>query len=387
MSAMLEVLKALPGVTVRPDFFDRDTYLLNCRNGTVNLKDGKLYPHRREDFITKVISIDFDEKASPSNFFGCPQWLKFLDQTFGVESEVIPYIQRCFGYALTGDMSEQCFFILHGEGANGKSTLLETIKYVLGEYGKKAAPDTFMEKKGDASAGYELESLVGARFVIADETQENRRLDEGIIKRITGGDMVSCRHMRQDFYEYLPSYKIFLASNHRPIIKGTDKGIWRRIQMIPFKNQIQDDQRDPYLKEKLKTEAPGILAWMVNGCLAWQNLKGLRPPREILEATEEYKGEQDVLGDFFNEYCIFEPNCYVERDNLHRNYLEWCKKNEQTALSLGNFTRKIKSRGIEEQRTTDMNRKTIKNFIGIGLISEFWKRTGQIPLFDDSGSE
>jgi putative DNA primase/helicase len=359
--AMLEVLKSFSGITVRPDHFDRDPFLLNCKNGTIHLKEGKLYPHRREDYITKILPVEFDKKAE------CPLWLKFLDKTFEVESEIIPYLQRILGYSLTGDMTEQCFFILYGEGANGKSTLLETVRYVLGDYAKKAAPEAFFEKRNDASAGYEIAALEGARFVISDETQENRRLDEGIVKRITGGDMVSCRHMRQDFYEYAPTYKIFLATNHQPTIKGADIGIWRRIHMIPFNNQISDDERDPYLKEKLKGEAPGILAWMVRGCLEWQERKGLHPPREILDATEEYRGEQDVLGDFINDRCTVGKSEFVEKNSLYKGYAEWCKENEQSPLSLTNFTRKMKSKGYQISRTTDRSGSTIKKFEGIGL--------------------
>ena len=359
--AMLELLKTFPGMTVKPDFFDRDPYLLNCKNGTVELKKGRLRTHRREDYITKIAPVDFDEKAD------CPLWLRFLDKTFGVESDITPYLQRILGYSLTGDMSEQCFFILYGEGANGKSTLLETVRYVLGDYGKKAAPEAFFEKRNDASAGYEVAALEGARFVISDETQENRRLDEGIVKRITGGDMVSCRHMRQDFYEYTPTYKIFLATNHTPVIKGNDSGIWRRVRLIPFDNQINDDERDPYLKEKLKEEAPGILSWMVRGCIEWQERKGLFPPLEVVNATEDFRSEQDVLGGFIDDRCVVDASEFIEKNRLYKEYVNWCTANEQSPLSLTNFTRKLKSKGYKTKKTSDVNGKTFVKILGINL--------------------
>jgi putative DNA primase/helicase len=173
--------------------------------------------------------------------------------------------------------------------------------------------------------------------------------------------------MRQDFYEYAPMYKIFLATNHQPTIKGADIGIWRRIRMIPFNNQISDDERDPYLKEKLRREAPGILAWMVRGCLEWQERKGLYPPLEILEATEEYRGEQDILGDFINDRCIVGEKDSVEKNRLYKEYVDWCKTNEQSPLSLTSFTRKMKSKGYQICRTTDKSRSTVKFFIGIGV--------------------
>jgi putative DNA primase/helicase len=357
--AMLELLKTLPGMTVRRDFFDRDPLLLNCKNGTVELRTGLLRPHRREDYITKLISVNYDEKAS------CPLWLNFLEKTFEVESDIIPFLQRVFGYSLTGDMSEQCFFILYGEGANGKSTLLETVRFVLGDYAKKAAPEAFFEKKNDSPAGYEIAALEGSRFVISDETGENRRLDEGLIKRITGGDTVSCRHMRQDFYEYAPTFKIFLATNHAPTIKGNDTGIWRRVRMIPFNNQISDVDRDPYLKEKLRDEAPGILAWLVRGCLEWQERKGLHPPAEVMVATEDFRSEQDVLGDFINERCKVGADEYVEKNKLYKAYTEWCAGIGQTAMSLPNFTRKVKTKGYRAQKTTGHDGRTIVKILGI----------------------
>jgi putative DNA primase/helicase len=359
--AMLELLKTFPGMSVRPDFFDRDPWLLNCQNGTLDLKVGRLRPHSREDYITKILPLDYDEKA------GCPLWLNFLEKTFAVESDIIPFIQRVLGYSLSGDMSEQCFFIFCGEGANGKSTLLETVRFTLGSYAKKAAPEAFFEKRNDSPAGYEIAALEGARFVISDETQENRRLDEGIIKRITGGDTVSCRHMRQDFYEYAPTYKIFLATNHAPTIKGNDTGIWRRVRMIPFTNQISDESRDPYLKEKLKLEAPGILSWMVRGCLEWQERKGLFPPPEIITATEDFRAEQDVLGDFINDRCKVGVDEFVDKNQLYKSYAEWCAGNEQSPMSLTNFTRKMKSKGYQTHRTTDGCGKTFVKILGISL--------------------
>ena len=267
LTAMVKLAESECGVPVTPDQLDRDPWLLNCQNGTLEVKTGRLRSHCRADNLTKVCPISYDSKAVS------PLWLDILDRTFAGNAKMIAYVQRLCGVWLTGDVSEQVVPIFYGTGANGKSLILGAIQGVLGnDYSMKAAPDLLMAKRTD-SHPTERADLFGKRLVCCIETDEGQRFNESLLKELSGGDKVRARRMREDFWEFDPTHKIVLAANHKPFVRGTDHGIWRRLRLVPFTVTIPDDEQDKQLPVKLVAEYAGILAWAVQGCLEWQRCK------------------------------------------------------------------------------------------------------------------
>ena len=265
------------------DQWDADPWLLNTPHGVVDLTTGRPRPHIPEDYFTKIT------KVSPRG--DCPRFLAFLTRITGGDVELVAYIQRVLGYALTGLTREHALFFGYGTGANGKSVLLSTVAGLLGDYHKTAPIETFTASHTDRHPT-DLASLRGARLVTATETEEGRRWAESRIKQLTGGDTVAARFMRQDFFEYRPAFKLIIAGNHKPLLRSVDEAIRRRFHLIPFAVTIPPEERDAVLAEKLKAEWPGILAWLIEGCLEWQT-EGLRPPQAVLEATEAYLSAED----------------------------------------------------------------------------------------------
>lgn len=283
-------------------------WLLNVLNGTIDLCTGSLRPHAREDYITRCVNVDYDPDAK------CPTWERFIHQVFGGNAEIIAFVQRAVGYSLTGKIVEHVLIVLYGLGSNGKTTLIDALHYLLGpSYAKHAPTDLLLARRGEHHPT-ELATLHGARLVTAAETGEGRRLAESLVKQLTGGDPVTARRMRDDFWQFRPEFKLWLATNHRPQIRGTDHAIWRRIRLIPFDVTFhtaetgKTPQQDQTLPARLREEATGILAWAVRGCLAWQS-QGLGAPDAVRDATEAYRAEMDVLAMFFEERCIFDESC------------------------------------------------------------------------------
>ena len=336
---------------------DANPWLLTCQNGTVDLKTGELDPHRRNDFITRCIPVDYDPAAT------CSIWLAFLDWIFAGNTELIRFLQRASGYALTGDISEQCIFILYGSGQNGKSTFIVALQTLLGAYAQQAAPDLLLAHQHDRHPT-ELAELRGARLVTSVETGESRRLNENLVKQMSGGDRMRGRFMRRDFFEFDPTHKVFLATNHKPVIRGTDFAIWRRIRLIPFTVTIPPEERDPHLSEKLKAELPGILAWCVRGCLAWQR-EGLQPPREVTEATDAYRQQMDLLAVFFDECCVIDRCAIVAKGALYKAYQEWCEQTGENAETQRKFSERLQERGLTEDRQGIARTRVWR---GIGLL-------------------
>lgn len=326
-------------VQVAPEQLDADPMLLGCANGAVDLRTGRLGPHRREALLTKLSPAAFDEAAT------CPTWMAFLERIFDGNEELIRFIQRAVGYSLTGSVAEQCLFVLWGSGANGKSTFLVTLLALLGEYGKSGVADMLVAKAHEQHPT-ELADLFGARFVVFQETQEGQRFDESKVKALTGGDKVKARRMREDFWEFTPTHKLWLGTNHRPAIRGTDLAIWRRIRLIPFKVTIPPEERDGRLPEKLRAELPGILRWAVEGCLAWQQ-EGLQPPREVVEAGEQYRQSEDRLGAFLAECCAELPGGFVPAANLYTAYTRWAEASGEHAISKKALGLRLQERGFE----------------------------------------
>ncbi|MEN6356410.1 MAG: phage/plasmid primase, P4 family [Armatimonadota bacterium] len=353
--AMLNLARAWLGIS--SDELDSDPWLLNCKNGILDLRNGELLKHRQDNYITKLVPWNYDPEAE------CPAWLGFLDSIFQGNQHIIDYIQRAVGYALTGVIREQCLFFLYGVGSNGKSTFLNVIQDVLGDYAKDTPTESLMVKQNDGISN-DIARLRGARFVTAVEAEADKRMAESLVKRLTGGDTITARFMRQEFFQFRGTFKIFLATNHKPGVRGTDDGIWRRIKMIPFLVRIPDSEQDATLPDRLREEAEGVLAWAVRGCRIWQK-QGLGEPEEVTAATAEYRDEMDFLGPFVADRCILQATQSVKASDLYKEYLDYCDVNKDKPLSSTKFGRMMMDRpGIRKQRHSSGNG---IEYWGIGL--------------------
>ncbi|AMR06489.1 phage/plasmid primase, P4 family [Bacillus thuringiensis] len=339
MNSIKDLMPLVPGERQE---FDTHKYLLNVENGIVDLKTGKLQQHDRELGLTKITNIVFDENAK------CPEWLNFLDQIFQGDKELTEYMQRLIGYSLTGEITEQIMVFLIGGGSNGKSTFINIIKDIMGDYGRQAKSDTFIKKK-ETGANNDIARLVGSRFVSAIESEDGEQLSEAFVKQITGGEPVLARFLRQEFFEFIPEFKVFFTTNHKPVIKGVDEGIWRRIRLIPFNLQLPKEKRDKKLPEKLSLEMPGILNWAIEGCLKWQQ-SGLNDPAIVMKATGDYKEEMDILGPFMFECCFKREDYQIEAKELYEVYANWCFRNGEHQLKNRAFYRILESQGFKRER-------------------------------------
>jgi putative DNA primase/helicase len=351
---MISLAKSETGIAARIADFDSDHWLLNCENCAVDLRTGERRDHRREDRITKMAGTGYEADAE------APVWGAFLGRVLPSES-LRRFVQKLCGYALTGDVSEQILPFLYGTGANGKSTLVNTVLAMMGDYGQQAAPDLLLAKKG--SHPTELADLLGARLVASVEVEDGRRMAESLIKQLTGGERVKARYMRQDFFEFDPTHKAFLVANHKPEIRGTDHAIWRRIKLVPFDVTIPDTEKDERLPEKLRDELPGILAWAVEGCLLWQG-EGLGEPEEVKTATEGYRAEMDVLAAFIEDRCFVGDRASALASRLWEEYRDWCGENGEDAGTQHKFGRRLRERGFERTLQSGTRKKMWR---GIGL--------------------
>jgi len=341
LKAMVELAASEEGIPVLPEKLDADPWLFNVANGTINLRTGELRPHRREDLLTKLSPVVYDETAK------CPRWEQFLDEIMCGNQNLISFLQKAAGMSLTGDTSEHVLFTLYGTGRNGKSTLLNTLLSVMGDYGTQAAPDLLMAKRGDRHPT-ELADLFGRRLVVSIESEQDRRLAESLVKQLTGGDKVTARRMREDFWSFAPTHHLWLATNHKPQIHGTDVAIWSRIKLIPFNVQFLDGdpRQDKQLGQKLLSELPGILRWCVYGCLAWQR-EGLGVPEEVKRATEDYRTEQDILGSFIEDCCVVDRFATATVKDLYAAFSAWCERNGEHAVAQRSFGMRLAERGFE----------------------------------------
>ncbi len=343
LEAMLALGQAECPIADAGEGWDTDPWTMGVANGIVDLRTGTLRAGRQEDRITLHSPVAYNPDAS------CSQWLAFLVRIMAGNADLIGFLQRAVGYSLTGNVSEQVLFFLHGTGANGKSTFLGAILDMLGDYGRQAAPGLLTPKRGETHPT-EYADLMGSRLVASLEVEEGRRLAEAMTKWLTGGDRMKARFMRQDFFEFTPTYKLFLAANHKPTIIGTDLAIWRRIKLVPFTVEIPEEEQDGDLPTKLREELPGILCWAVKGCLLWQE-GGLCPPDEVRAATEAYRTEQDVLGDFIADCCRTGQDEKVTANALYIAYTNWCKDSGERPRSKTAFGRRLAERGFASDRT------------------------------------
>lgn len=335
------------------DEWDADFWLLNTPGGVVDLRTGRMRPHDRADRMTKIAS------ATPRG--ACPHWLAFIDQVTQGDKAFADYLQRFAGYCLTGSTQEHALFFLYGTGANGKSVFVNTLFTLLGDYAANAPMDTFMETRGDRHPT-DLAGLRGARFVGATETEQGRRWNESKIKEITGGDRVSARFMRQDFFTYLPQFKLVIAGNHKPALRNIDEAMRRRLHLIPFALTVPPEKRDPRLQERLLTERDGILAWVVEGCLIWQR-EGLKPPKVVVEATNEYFEAEDILGRWLEECCVQHPNAKALTMDLFNSWKDWSEASGEFVGTQRRFADLLLTKGLQKWRNAVGSR----GYQGIGV--------------------
>jgi len=343
-------------LSLRPADMDIDPWLLNCTNGTLDLKTGKLRPAKHGDLITRSTYIRYDPNARYS------LWEKTLLEVCCGDIELVCYLQRVFGYCLTGLTIEQVLFILNGGGANGKDTILGRIKNSMGDYAGLAAPSLLMLSRGGRHPT-ETADLFGIRMAIASESNENGKLNEVLVKQLTGSEKLKARKMYKDFFEFPALFKLMLMTNHRPIIEGSDYAIWRRINLIPFNAVFKKGvNRDDTLPGRLDQELNGILRWCVEGCLEWQRI-GLQPPEVVIHATKQYKADQDVLSQFFDEKCVIKSQAQITAKKFYSTYEQWCADNGEKSKSQKWLWPKLSKRGI----TRDPNRMGVI-YRGIGLL-------------------
>jgi putative DNA primase/helicase len=336
--AMIALAQSEPGISVTEADLDSDQWLLNVQNGTLNLKTGQLGQHRREALLTNLAPVEYDKKAL------CPIWDKFLADIMGGDNDLIRFLQKTIGYSLTGSTREQVFFILFGTGANGKSTFINTIHKLLGSYALQTATQTILTKQG-TSIPNDVARLKGARFVSAVETEFGKQLAESLVKQLTGGDKMTARFLYGEYFEFHPTFKLFLAANHKPVIKGSDHAIWRRIRLVPFNVTIPTQKQNKNLVDDLSAELPGILRWAVEGCMLWQS-EGLEPPDSVKGATGDYQSEMDVIGDFIAECCVIVPDAKTPFKDLFSKYSLWSSKNGDDFPDQKEFARGLAERGF-----------------------------------------
>jgi putative DNA primase/helicase len=321
-------------VPVRHDEFDRDPMLLNTANGYVDLSSGVLHEHDIKKMFSRQTKFEYTDTID------CPEWMQFLTEIFMGDKDLMNYIQKCVGYSLTGSTKEHVLFILFGNGRNGKSVFIDTISDILGNYARSMQADSIMIKPNKSATNSDIARLEGARLVTSSEPNDGLRLDEGLVKQLTGGDRVTARFLYGKEFEFKPQFKLWLATNHKPIIRGTDDGIWRRTMLIPFAHQIPDNKVDKDLIYKLKREAVGILNWAVEGVLKWQR-EGLKPPLSVREASKAYREEMDVTAGFIDENCVVDKTKTVRANDLYSRYKDWAKANGQYLMSSTKFGREM----------------------------------------------
>jgi putative DNA primase/helicase len=340
--AMIAMAQSDRRVAVTADRLDADQWLLNCLNGTLDLRTAELRPHSPGDLITRLAPTHFDWDAE------CPLWDKFIAKVTRGDDGLATFLRRASGYAATGSVREQCLFFLYGKGENGKTTFLETAGDILGDYAVEIRPDLLIVKNNEEHPTA-FTDLEGKRFVRTAETEDGKRLAESLVKSLTGGDTIRARRMRKDFHAFSPTFKIFVAANHKPIIRGTDHGMWRRIHVVPFDHNFADDPEKVLdFKSTLNGERAGILGWFVRGCLEWKS-SGLGVPKAVEDATAEYRGEMDVVGNFLDQCCSVYPGdtaIRCKQSDVKAAYLAWCGRAGLTPLNDRKFGDELTTRGM-----------------------------------------
>lgn len=350
IAAMITLAQSDALVALRADDLDADPWLLNVANGTVDLRSGELRPHRREDLITKLAPVAYDAESRLELFEA------FLFQTFGGDADLIRYVQKAAGYSLCGDTREEALFIAHGPTGGGKTTLAEALRAALGDYAATADPETFLTSRRDgASPRADIARLHGRRLVVGVEVDQDRRMAEGLVKQLTGGDTVVARHLYREHFEFRPQFKLWIFANDAPRVRDDDDAVWRRLRLVPFVHPVPREERDPQLKAALrdpKLGGPAVLAWTVAGCLLWQR-EGLGAPPVIESATQSYREAQDPVADFVAESCVVEAGASATVEELYAAYAAWARAaGERHPLTKKGFASRLERHGFPVARGT-----------------------------------
>jgi putative DNA primase/helicase len=367
LEALVRNAQSEPGMQVQPTDLDTNVWLLNCLNGTIDLQTGEIRGHSQADFITKCLPTAYDKEAT------CPTWDAFLWRIMGgsqgaddpdtmsaldLENRqhaderartLIAYLQEAVGYTLTGSTREQCLFILYGITKTGKSTFLAVLRALLDAYGTQAQMRTFMYREREEVRN-DLADLAGARMVCAVESTKGARLDEGLVKQLTGGvDTIKARFLFQEHFTFRPQFKVFLATNHSPDIRDMDDAIWERIRRIPFDVQIPKEERDKTLEDQLLQELPGVLVWAVEGCRRWQAHADLREPEAVQQSTVAYRTEMDTVQRFIEDCCLVDDTVRVKMGDFYTAYQKWCEAAGEWAESLKEVGKRLDTQGFEKK--------------------------------------
>jgi len=325
--------------------WDRDPWLLNTPGGVIDLRAGTMRKHHADDYMTKMTSV------TPSTNCPIPLWQTFFKTITGGDAELEAYIRRILGYALTGVTIEHALFFLYGTGSNGKGVLMNTVAGIFADYHKTANQETFTVTSNEQHST-ELAMLRGARLVTVTETEAGKRWAESRIKTLTGGDPINARFMRQDFFEFMPQFKLVISGNHKPGLNSVNEAIRRRVNMLPFNVTIGEAERDKHLSEKLKAEWPGILAWMIKGCGEWRSI-GLKPPKIVTDATEEYMETEDKLGRWLDECSdklLGDVNDFAWSTDLFESWKSWTEANGEYTGSHTKLSIELRARGFKPEK-------------------------------------
>jgi putative DNA primase/helicase len=346
---MVELAKSAYPLRLHVDDLDQRPWLFTAANGTIDLTTGQPVASDPTNLITRRANAAFAPQAR------CPRWERFIGEIFAGQDEVVRFAQEFLGYSLTGSTTESIMLILHGQGSNGKSVMLEVISHVLGSYAQEAAPTAFIVQRNTDTLRNDLAMLRGARLVTAMETSETARLDMATVKRITGGDRITARFLHQEFFSYVPQFKLLLATNAMPEVTGADTGTWRRLGMLPFSVQFGQPGHPPAANKErlaadLKQEAPGILNWLVQGCLRWQQ-QGLSKPTEVAAATADYRDEQDLLAAFVDDCIECGAHLRTLKVEAYVRYVEWAEERRMRPIGRRVFSQQLAARGFTALRT------------------------------------
>jgi putative DNA primase/helicase len=359
VNAILDLARSAPEIVFSPDQANTDPWTLNCANGAFDLRCGELRPHNRAEIITKVCRAPYDPNAE------APTFERFLAE-IQPDPEVRAYLARLIGYAATGMAREHVFAVFWGPGANGKSVFADTVSYVLGDYARPGPSSLLVSDGHRQSHPTDVASLVGTRLVLVHETKRGACFDASKVKLLTGGDKLTARHMRQDFFDFEPTHTLIMLSNYRPSADSTDHALWRRVQLVPFNVVIPEERRNPLLAEAIRGEAPGVLRWILDGARDWQR-RGLAPPRRVVEQTDQYRASEDVIGQFLEERTVRLEGASVKAGVLYAAFKAWCESNGVRPVRGNDFSDElVRGRGY----VRDDGKSAGRIYRGIGLRTD-----------------
>lgn len=356
VGAILDLARSAPAIVFTADEANRDPWLLNVQNGTLDLRTGELRPHSRGDLITRCCPVDYRPDAE------APTFERFLVEV-QPNADVRAYLARLFGYAAVGVVREHVIAVFWGTGANGKSVLADVVSHVLGSYARPGPSSLIVQTGHHEPHPTDVASCIGARLVMVHETKRGAAFDASKVKLLTGGDKLTARYMRQDFVVFTPSHTLLMLTNYRPSADATDAALWRRVQLVPFELVVPEERRDPTLTAKIIAEAAGVLRWLVEGALEWQQ-KGLAPPAIVREQTAMYRASEDVIGAFLDERCVRLPAATAKAQTLYDAFRAWCGENGHSAVRVNDFADEVIARGFRREKTKAGNL-----YRGIGLVA------------------